>query len=395
MRLSILPLIAALTVMTGAAHADGCLQKEIGRSATRALDANRTLSALPVSEDKQGDVSVEGRKAIAAIKDRLNDYTVATMLCAPEKIGAEGLQKTLTAFAGVKLPQSGPAKKPAANEASYGDGLVFDVRNLSSDTIGVIARFGIACGQDAMLMIFERRNNVWTETLRTQSAPYKSVAGGWWSFDYGAARDKDGHWFVVTKNVAPWCSSTWSEIHYAVLRPGVGAAHPRELFSKSDSIWWGADRYGDLKIDAKSFDLRWRAESMDAGVHNREWIAHYAIDGDRVQRVPPIAESSRDFADEWVRLDWPEAKAWTAPVAYELKPLHDKLRKMRGFDYVAIRRCDADLTQIEVEPTDPAAVMGHVFFRVSGAKDFRMDGVSFSPDSHCKGPNLFDINKPQ
>jgi hypothetical protein len=395
MRLSTLSLIAVLLV-TSAAHAATCSQQEIARTATWALDAQRSLMALPVSEDTATDVSVVGRNVVAAMKDRLNGYAVATMRCAPGEVNAADLKKALTDFAGVKLPESGAVKQPPPYMPRYGDGPVFDVRLLPSDAVGIVARFGIACGDDAMLMIFERRGGAWIETLRTQSAPYKTVAGAWESFDYGVSpRDKAGRWFVTTKNMAPWCSSTWSEIRYAVLRPGADAGHPRTLLSKTDSIWWGTDRTGDLKVDATGFDLRWRAESMDDGVHNREWIAHYAVDGDRVYRTPPIVESPRDFADEWVRLDWPEAKAWTANVAYGLKPLHDRLHKMRNFDYIAIRRCAADQTQIEVQPTDPDAVMGHVFFEVSCSKDFQMDTVGFAASPHCKGPNLFDINKPQ
>jgi hypothetical protein len=244
-----------------------------------------------------------------------------------------------------------------------------------------------------MLMIFERRRDGWVETLRTQSAPYKTVAGGWMAFDYGVSpRDRDGHWFVVTKNIAPWCSSTWSEIRYQVLRPGADANHPRTLLSKSDSIWWGTDRTGELKVNASGFDLRWRAESMDGDVHNREWIARYDIDGDRVVRAAPIAESPRDFADEWVRLDWKEAKDWTAVAYYGLKPLHDQLRKQHYFTYQSVRRCaDGDHTQIEVEPVE--GDQRHVFFQVGGKKVFMMGNVGLKPDPHCTGPNLFDMNK--
>src|SRR6185437_14856484 len=104
------------------------------------------------------------------------------------------------------------------------------VRAPQPGLITVVARFGIECGDDAMLMIFERRGNAWVETLRTTGAPYETVAGGWGTFGYGISpRDRDGHWFVVTKNIAPWCSSTWSEIRYAVLRPGADARHPRTL----------------------------------------------------------------------------------------------------------------------------------------------------------------------
>jgi hypothetical protein len=388
-------IVAAMLAFAAAAHADTCSQQAVTRAATLALDADRSLSALPVFDGKETDVSAAGRKAIAAMKDHLNDYTVATMRCAMEKVAVRDLQKTLAGFAGVKLPEGRPIKKPASDEPSYGGALEFDVRALSSGAIGIVARFGIECGEDAMLQIFERRGDEWAETLRTTSEPYETVAGGWWAFDYAISpRDGKGNWFVATKNVAPWCSSTWSTLRYAVLRPGADAAHPRRIFAKEDGIWWATDRYGDLKVDANGFDLRWRAESMDAGVHNREWIARYAVDDDRVHRIAPIAQSPRDFADEWVRLDWADAKDWTAVAAYGLKPLHDRLHKSRNFDFVAIRRCtDADHTEIEVERTDSGT--GHVYFQVSGSKVLLMSDVSSSHDPRCRGRNLFDMNKAQ
>jgi len=395
--------VATLTLAAGGAHAGICSQPTIARTATLVLEAQRTLNAIPVSADKQTNVSVAARKAITTMKARLNDYTVATLRCAPEAVIASDslksvtpdLRETLATFAGVKIPEMRIIRNTSPVTHSYGDGPVFDVRRLRSDAIGIVARFGIECGEDAMLMIFEYRRGTWAETLRTQSGTYKSVSGGWWSFDYGISpRDKDGHWFVVTKNVAPWCSSTWSEIRYEVLRPGTGANHPRTLFSKTDDIWWGPDRFGDLKVSANGFDLRWPAESMDSDVLNREWIARYVVEDNRVIRDAPIAESPRDFVDEWLRLDWKDAKHWTAVVDYGLKPLHDRLRKQHYFTYDAVRRCsDGDHTQIEVEPAE--GDMRHVFFQVFGNKLLQMGDVGFTPDPHCKGPNLFDMNKAQ
>lgn len=367
------------------------------RAATLVLEAQRDLAALPMGDGMQTGVPAKGSTLISAFKSRVNDYVSATMRCRNGAMKTKALEKMLGEFSGVKLPED-RLVKPGKHDDNvrYGDNLAFEVRVPQPGFIAIVARFGIECGEDAMLMIFERRGNAWMETLHITGAPYKTVGGGWWTFDYGISpRDKNGRWFVATKNVAPWCSSTWSEIRYAVLRPGADATHPRILFSRSDSIWWGTDRTGDIKVDAKGFDLRWRAESMDEGVHNREWIAHYLVDGDRVHRAPPVAESPRDFADEWVRLDWRDAKAWTAVAAGRLKLLHDKLHKMHGLDYVTVRRCsDADHTQIEVEPI-LAADDRHIFFEVSGDKVLQMSDVSLSADPRCKGPNLFSMDHPQ
>jgi hypothetical protein len=207
--------IATLTISISAAHAQSCSHQNVTRTATLAREADRSLSAVPVVDEFGTDVPVAGQKAIAATKDRLDDYTVAVMACAPAEVAQAELERTLASFAGVKLPGESSGKKRSLDMPRYGGGPYLHARLLARDVIGVEATIGIACGEDTMLMIFERRGDGWVETLRTQSAPYKTVAGGWMAFDYGVSpRDKNGHWFVVTKNIAPWCSSTWSEIRY-------------------------------------------------------------------------------------------------------------------------------------------------------------------------------------
>src|SRR5262249_29215074 len=144
--------------------------------------------------------------------------------------------------------------------------------------------------------------------------PYKEVSGAFGSFDF-AISPADGarRWFVVAKSVKPWCSSTWSTIRYAALRPSPGRLSPRVLYAAEDVIWWGSEDLGEIAAGPADFTVRFHAGSMDLGIHSRVWLRHFAVHGDVVRRIPPVAVSARDFADEWINSPWQDAASWTAP----------------------------------------------------------------------------------
>jgi len=297
----------------------------------------------------------------------------------------------------VKFPEDAAAPKTSAvSPIRYGDDLTFAVR-AAAGIVSVVARFGIECGDDAMLMIFARRRRGWNEVLRSQSEPYSTVAGGWWSFDYAISPpDAAGKWFVVTKNIAPWCSSTWSEIRYAVLRPGARPSEPRRILARTDSIWWGSEHFGDLKVGMQDFDLRFRAESIDDGVHNREFIRHYSVTGDSARRIAPFAGFPRDFADEWIVSPWSEAALWTSPRARtSLQRAHDQMHALRFLDYVSERSCRDGQFQIELEPTDPKYGAAHYYLLISGRADYAVIDVARRGNPACNGPDRVDPPVPQ
>jgi len=100
--------------------------------------------------------------------------------------------------------------------------------------VGVTADFSIECGGDTVLLIFAPDNGSWKEVLRWQKKPYATVAGGTMAFSYGVSLlDEAGQWYVVTHDIAPWCSSTWSSIRYTVLRLAPDPLRPKVLLSNS------------------------------------------------------------------------------------------------------------------------------------------------------------------
>lgn len=336
-----------------------CLRPDV-EHARLALEA-----ALP-REDLATDVKARESAAIAAMKTRLKAYVAATAAC-----GAGDL-KALETLLAAGAPQ-----------------LRFDVRRLGPDMIGIEASFGIQCGSDTLLAVFARKDGIWRPVLQLQSAPYKEVSGAWDMFDYAlSSPDKTGHWFAVTKTVAPWCSSTWSSIRYAVWRPGRAKAS----FQAVDSIWWGNEDYGRLALGANGFTLRFHAESIDGGRHNREWVRHFSVAGDKVVRTAPFANNPLDFVEEWIQSAWADAHGWTAPaIAPMVKEVHTMFHAKPYGEFQSIRRCPGGAVEIEVAPSQTD---GSLFFQVTGTKDFRLTGLANAADPRCAGKNLYDPDKP-
>jgi len=242
-------------------------------------------------------------------------------------------------------------------------------------------------------MVFAPVEKSWTEVVRWQSQPYKTVAGAFQAFNFGISPpDKSGHWYVVAHSIMPWCSSTWSSIRYAVLRPGEDPLKPRVLMSRSDSMWWGSDDFGKVVVSRDSFDLRFHSHSVDSGVHNRVWIRHYAVSGDLVRRTQPVAVSPRDFVDEWIVSPWREASAWSSRKSLQqLRQVHGTLHKLEdhsGFDFDSVQKCSGTPSTVQVGVSHENDET--FYFKIAGNGPFQMKSISTSPDSTCDGENILD-----
>jgi hypothetical protein len=390
-----LVVLAALMLSVGTAEA-ACPLNSVEQAGRTVKEARIELKAVRI-EEMQEDVPPVARARIEQLKDRLRSFVTAAMACAPKQIDVKALQAELTATGDAFVPGKFHGDG-FTMEHFDGDGeghsLTYQVREIvsHSDMVGVTATLGVECGEDTILLLYQRLGGSWREILVRRSQPYKDVGGSWDAFHYAVSpNDKDSRWFVVTSNRPSWCTSGWTSERFDLSRPGPDAARPDILFHDEQGAHRG-EIEEILKADATAFELRYETASISFDKFTRTAVRRYSVVGNTVTRVQPVALNVRDFVDEWIVSPWGEARAWSAP---SLIVPHSKLAaiyKSNGSvenDFEGIRSCTGGARQVEL-------IMGKSgpwFFEVANGSSFRLDHVSQEPSSSCLGP-VIAIDKP-
>jgi hypothetical protein len=218
--------------------------------------------------------------------------------------------------------------------------------------LAVVATLGIKCGSDSMLMLYRRESGRWSEVMVRRSEPYSEVRGGWGDLRFAVSpKDSKGGWFVATVSTTPWCTSAWQGLPYELARPGPAPDRPRVILRGKGTIYLGDESDLVLKAERDAFELRHDGSSLDSEILIRRHVRRFAVAGDSVRRVPPVAESVRDFVDEWISSPWAEAKAWSgsdpALAAAHSALEASRLETLRGFD--SVRACSGDSTEVQLD----------------------------------------------
>jgi hypothetical protein len=338
-------------------------------AAAKALAAPQAgMNAASSGEaDPEPDLTPAARDAIVAFKHGLAGFVDAAATCLDEAVPKPAVfSQTLAAQAGSASPTPR-----------------FDVRLLQSDALlSVVVRFDVPCGEDALWLLYERRDAQWRPVLQWTGAAYDRIDSAWGSFQYAVSpRDADGRWFAAVAHVRPWCSSTWSVIDYAIARPGDTAAKPQILLAEDYGMWWGGEDFGRLRVDAAHAELRYHGSSLDPAVHNREFVRRYAVNGAQVERVAPVAATPRGFVDEWMVSDWPQAQRWSAADA-ALQTAHTQLAVLREgaiLTFGATRQCADGSVQVAFDIDGSER-----FLRVAGQPaSYRLKAVATQADPSC------------
>lgn len=347
--------LAASNAPAAAAPArDGpACSKSATRSAGAAVRAARAeLLATPLeADDTLVPPATSGR--IERLKDRLRAFVRAEMACAPAPAGPGALAAGMAAR-GDGLVEGAPFDPDPAPPDRHGNLLTYSVSSVGShpDMLAVVATLGIKCGSDSMLMLYRRMAAGWSETMVLRSEPYGEVRGGWQDLRFAVSpADAHGHWFVATASTTPWCTSAWQSMPYQLARPGAAPDRPRILFRGKNGIYLGNEADLLLKAERDAFEIRNDGASLDSDILVRRHVRRYSVAGEIVRRVQPVAESVRDFADEWINAPWAEAKSWSGPDP-ALAGAHRALQAarfetLRGFD--SVRACSGDSNEVQLD----------------------------------------------
>jgi hypothetical protein len=382
--LAIAGLAATSAPGADAPTADGtaCTRAAVGSAAVGVRTARAGLMAVPLGEDDTLVDPAAGRR-IEETKDRLRAFVRAMMDCAPTSVEPAALAAAMAQRAGTDDPEPGPPDR-------HGGKATFDVSAVTGhpDMLAVVATLGIHCGSDSMLMLYAREGSRWRELMVRRSEPYAKVSGGWGDLRFAVSPpDAQGNWFVATVSTTPWCTSAWQGLPYALARPGPAPERPRVFFRGKGTIYLGDESDLVVKAEGDAFELRHDGSSLDPDVLIRRHVRRYAVAGESVRRVQPVAESVRDFVDEWIDSPWAEAKDWSTPGA-ALGAAHSALASARyktlgGF--ASIGSCGNRLTQVEISGDGGAAWF--LLARGTTSGPWTMERAGRRAEAGCRRPD--------
>ncbi len=219
-------------------------------------------------------------------------------------------------------------------------------------------------------------------------------------FDFRVSRpDARGDFFVVAADVNPWCTSNWQMMRYRVMRVSGEPYSPRVVLRGEEGIYLGTDLEGfRLEANANTFTLRFDAsQDLDPGLLIRAHVLKFEVEGDRAERVAPVALKPEDFADEWARMKWDDAARWSeSSNLSELERWHATLnpdgKGFSGSEILFVQPCGSGEREWQIgvesylDDENRARLPPKLYFTV--ARDggvFRMLGVADVRPPGCPG----------
>lgn len=372
---------------TAHAQASMCARREAQLGA-EVRTARGLLTRIHVG-DMEETVTPEASAAIEALKDRIVDFVTGTMHCIAPNAAPANIQRLLAARGDAFEDRTHHSLENYPN--LHGNGLAYEVARPPGQPalVLVVARVDIECGDDAVLMLFERARAGWRLSIIRRSAPYREINGAFGYFRYAlSAPDRRGRWYLAIGRVPPWCTSNWRGVVYDLSRPGPAPERPRIFFSRTVGTYIGNDLgAGDFRAEPNRFQVRHDGGIANVDVIVRRHVETYAVNGDMVRRIQPAAFNPRDFADEWVESPWSEAASWSAPdaaISEAHRQLHNPLPNGQ-YPLGPIHRCSNGLHQVMV---GEGQVVWYLF--VQGNGPFRMVRAARASPHSCGGPDLRD-----
>jgi hypothetical protein len=336
---------------------------------------------------------------IHALKDALADAVDDGMRCAAVGESAAVTEAALAKLLGANQPDKPVAPStPSAGsfdnqqDGTYGAMLKVAVaapQNAAQMRV-VTVGFGIECGDDTMLFVYEPRPAGWRRTLRWQSDAYDEVSGAFGDFLMYAVLPgtNEASWKIAVAHGTTWCTSRWSGFKLDLLAPGSDA--PRVVWHTEHGLV--LETAPRMTARADGFDFRADVGTIETEQLVRKGIFRYRVEGDTVERVQPIAVDGRGFVDAWLQAPWSEAKQWSlAEGLAGFEKVHEAFARGRkdssvGYNYGPVRGC---LMQGRYEVEMDATPGGPQFYAIKqGQNGYTMVNFSTTQDERCNGPDL-------
>lgn len=333
------------------------------------------LQGIPVGEEETG-VPPDVNLLMANAKHDLRDLAQQVLKSQPGNATeiAPAVQSALIAA----LASEGIAA--GGESAKYGDIASIEVVAPPGhrDLLAVVVALSIPCGSDSALFLF-RHERDWRLVYEREEDDYDSISGALGTFGWKVSPpDEQGRFLVVTSSISPWCSSAWHQLRYQVDRvePGHAVAVPID-HDTITSYEWDVE----LEATADSYSIHFNGSSLDPAILVRSYRLHYVVDGDRPVRVDPIADSPRDFVEEWLGMSKDTAARWGAGDPETLAERHE------GFsEFGPTGRCSENLWQVELDhySAENFEQYESTYFIVAEANGaYRLREIAYEPRGDC------------
>ncbi len=303
-------------------------------SVSAADDPPTSLSAilLPMREHPAGPMESRGATPqLTAAKHQLRDWIEENLAGLGEHDDPSALFRSLnSALSNQKLFcsffDSASEDPPCPDQILLGYLEAVRASRESDHIVIVQTGVGIQCGFDESAYLYEWAEGHWQRRWENEQDDYaeKQYKPQRLEAVHISRPDDQGSLNVLTLGRQPWCASNWHDVYYRLWRIGARDQAPKLLFEGSEDAFVLNGIHGT--VDRDDALIEYTVISLDKGVLLRQTVQHFHIDGDRVERIAPLALSPRDFVDEWLNRPWSVSVAWSEAAARTmLQPWHRRL----------------------------------------------------------------------
>lgn len=252
-------------------------------------------------------------------------------------------------------------------------------------------RVGIDCGYDESVYVYARGDgDQWHRLFESEAGgrPYEpQIIAAVHVVTAVPTSDQ----LILTLGSLPRCSSIWQPARYRLWRV-TRAGAPKLLLDGSEIAYLGHLGSAILgSVGPHDMLIEFRTASLDDDtVHNRAAVRHFAIDGDTLSRIDPIALGPRDFVEEWVAASRDDAESWTErPERAAASRRHDELHGAAAHGtFIGTTHCSrtGDVWQVGVRFAGDSQPT-YFLVRWEPPYRFRLVGLVKRPRSDCPTPD--------
>ena len=132
---------------------------------------------------------------------------------------------------------------PVDNEPRLGDVTDLRIEDLRrhSGFRAMTITLGLPCGEDSGLLLFHRDGAAWSLVLKDEANLGEDIRKAHWdaALDTSVA-SSDGHFFLATAYITPWCQSAWRQVTLEIFY--IAPEGPvRKIHRMRQSIYIGID----------------------------------------------------------------------------------------------------------------------------------------------------------